>query len=120
MGRVLQHCRGRDHERSLNAMSRRQTAAVLLTLLTLLLGCGYGKVSPTTYEFAKALVSVTSRRASDRLPELETRIGEAAAAGELTETEAVWLMAIVNDAQQEKWAAASAAARQIMDDQVER
>jgi hypothetical protein len=82
-------------------------------------GCGgYGAVSPVTYEYAKALYSITNRKAEDKLADVEAQITTASAAGKMSAEEADWLMAIVSDAKSGDWESANQAARQIMEDQV--
>ena len=87
--------------------------------LTTIPGCGYPEVSPTTYEYAKALVSITNRRASEQLEPLQAQIAESLAQGDVTDQEAEWLTAIINDASAGNWADASTAARRIMEDQIQ-
>ncbi len=82
-------------------------------------GCGgYGAVSPTTYEYAKALYSVTNRQASDRLDEVSSQIESARTTGEISDEEAGWLNDIVEQGRAGDWQSANQAARQIMEDQV--
>jgi hypothetical protein len=82
-------------------------------------GCGgYGAVSPVTYEYAKALYSITNRKAEDKLADVEAQITAASAAGKMSADEANWLMTIVADAKSGDWETANQAARQIMEDQI--
>jgi hypothetical protein len=95
---------------------------MLLTLLQLpIVGCGgYGEVSPTTYEFAKALYSIANRRASESLEPARQKIEAARQQGDLNSREAGWLLEIVGDAERGKWERASNAAREMVADQVHR
>jgi hypothetical protein len=99
--------------------ARRRRAGWLIVLSLLVSGCGgYGDVSPTAYEYAKALFSITNRRAEAKLDQVAGQIEAEQAAGKLSESEAGWLMAIVDDARDGQWQAANQAARRIMEDQV--
>lgn len=83
-------------------------------------GCsGYDDVSPTTYEFAKALYSITNRKAEDRLPSFKAKLQEAVDSGEVPQREAEWLTDIVAEAEQGDWQAASRECRRMMEDQVD-
>ncbi|MEM9353015.1 MAG: hypothetical protein AAGA92_08375 [Planctomycetota bacterium] len=85
-----------------------------------MVGCGgYGKVSPETYEYAKALYSITNRQSSERLDRAEEMILAARDAQELPAAESEWLLAIVADARGGDWEGASQEARRLMDDQVD-
>lgn len=98
---------------------RRATTAAMLLLLASV-GCGgYGPVSSESYEYAKALYSVTNRQAGDKLVEMESQIDDAATANEISAKESAWLKAIIADAQQGDWKTANKACRQMMMDQVE-
>ena len=100
-------------------VSRLSAVSPLLACLLFVVGCGgYGEVSPTAYEYAKALYSLANRQAADRLDEVELQIDTALEAGEITDYEAGWLRDILEDARNEDWNAAQKAARRIMDDQV--
>lgn len=91
--------------------------------LTLLLFCGcsgYGEVSPTAYEYAKALYAISNRQANQKLDPVAKQIEQAESAGEITGREATWLHDIVEDCRQNEWQAASKAARRMMEDQVAR
>ena len=104
-------------------MVRLRTASrrfLLLGLLNLLfvVGCSYGEISGQAYEYAKALYSISNRQDSNRIAVIADRIREDTTAGQLTEQEANWLLAIVEDARQEDWQAAGRAARRMMEDQI--
>jgi len=75
-------------------------------------------VSPDTYQYAKALYSVTNRQQVERLEPVSAQIEQARQAGELPQREAGWLQAIVDDARTGDWQTANSAARQMMQDQV--
>ena len=93
------------------------TITVLVAAATI--GCGgYGVVSETAYDYATALYSVANREAASQLESLAAQIDAATAAGELTAAESQWLGAMLADARDGDWAAARAAARRLMEDQV--
>lgn len=81
-------------------------------------GCGYGEVSPETYQYAKALYSLSNRQQEERLAMVEEKIAAAAESGEISSTEAGWLQAICADCRSGDWQKAQSAARRIMQDQV--
>jgi hypothetical protein len=92
--------------------------ACLLTLALSLLGCGYGEVSPATYQYAKALYSICNRRAEKQLVPASEQIEAARSRDELPEQEAKWLRQIIDDAAGGDWEAATKSARRMMEDQV--
>ena len=94
---------------------------LLLVVVALLTqsGCGYGKIGPKAYEFAKALYSVCNRRDEARLEKIAQMVEEAKTKGELTDKESAWLQDIVDRARDGDWEEASASAREMMEDQVE-
>lgn len=81
-------------------------------------GCGYGKISPTTYEFAKALYAVTNRQGSAQLVVVDQQIRTATAQGQISAQESDWLLAIVAQAQSGNWQRANRAARTMLQDQI--
>lgn len=83
-------------------------------------GCGYSEISPTAYEYAKAIYSLSNRRATDKIAAVEERIAAAAESGELTLNEAGWLNDLCEDCRAGRWEKAQAAARRMMEDQVRR
>jgi hypothetical protein len=87
-------------------------------LIVFVPGCGYGSVSKTAYDHATALYSIANRRAEDKLGQISEQIATARTRGELSEQEATWLEAIVDDARQGRWDAALDASRAMMEDQV--
>ncbi|MCP4194310.1 MAG: hypothetical protein GY768_27180 [Planctomycetaceae bacterium] len=88
-------------------------------LLVGIVGCGgYDEVSPTAYEYAKSLYSVTNRKAQDRLPIVTDGIQASLEDGKLTDRESDWLIGIVREAKDGNWEEANHAARQMMEDQV--
>lgn len=92
---------------------------ILLTCLAVVAGCNdYGSISPTAYEYAKALYSITNRQAEEKLGEVRQQIDAAAAEGDLTDREARWLKKIVDDAEDGDWRAANKASRAMMEDQI--
>lgn len=84
------------------------------------IGCGYGQVSPTTYELAQSLYTVSNRRLTDQLEAVEQRIELAQENGEVSSQEAEWLNAIANQAKRQQWKKAMKSARRVMEDQVSR
>ena len=81
-------------------------------------GCRYPEVSPLTYKYAKALVSITNRQASDQLDKISSQIAESVEQGEVNEQESQWLLAIIEDARAGNWEKASDQARKMMEDQL--
>ena len=97
----------------------RKLARGLLIGVTLIAGCGYGEVSPTTYEYAKSLYNITNRKLGDRLDGIRPQIARCRESGEVSVEEAKWLYAIIDEAENGHWQEAMQAARRIMDDQVQ-
>ncbi len=91
-----------------------------LAVAVSLQGCGYGKIGPKAYEYAKALHSICDRKDEKRLEKLDTMLKKSQKKGEVTEKEARWLNEIVAKARQMQWEDATADARQMMQDQVKR
>ena len=82
-------------------------------------GCGsYGEFSPTAYEYAKALYSISNRQAHEALDPVSEQISQAREQGELSEKEARWLVDVIDDARDGDWKGAAEAARKMMEDQV--
>lgn len=95
-------------------------AGACLVVVAGLHGCaGYDDVSPTTYELAKALYSITNRKAADRLPSFKARLQEAVEGGDVSQREADWLTGMVARAEQGDWTAANRECRRMMEDQVD-
>jgi hypothetical protein len=90
----------------------------LAASVLLVVGCGYGEVSPAAYDFATALYSISNVRAGDRLNEVSTMIESARTSGKLTDKEATWLTEIVSDARSGDWETAAKKSRRIVADQV--
>jgi len=100
--------------------SRRAAILWLMLLLAFIPGCGgYGEVTPKAYQYATAIYSVTNRKAEGRLDELQKLIEASEVSEEITEAESDWLQAIVAEACEGNWEAASKQARAIMEDQVQ-
>jgi hypothetical protein len=98
---------------------RATTAIGALALLVLAVpGCGYGAVSDAAYDHATALYSIANRRADETLDQFAGQIESARTSGALSDQEAAWLEAIVDDARQGRWDAALKASRAMMEDQV--
>ena len=91
---------------------------LLVMLLPLLSGCGYGEISPTAYQYAKGLYAICNRRAADRLESVRQDIESARNDGEISHHEADWLLEIIADGQQQRWDAGAHAAREIMEAQI--
>ena len=91
--------------------------ACVLTLILVLVGCGYGEVSSATYQYAKALYSICNR-AESQLVQAGEQIEAARSRGELSEQEAKWLKQILDDAAEGDWEAATKDVRRMMEDQV--
>jgi anti-sigma factor ChrR (cupin superfamily) len=97
-------------------------AACLAVLLSVVLlsfqGCGYGEVSPATYQYSKALYCVCNRRSAADLDRIQAMIDQSLQDQEISAQESGWLTDIVNLARQQQWTQAAAEARQMMRDQV--
>ena len=99
-------------------MTSRQLYTMLFTLVVCI-GCSdYRGISPTAYQYAKALYSVTNRQRTEKLPAVSGQIADAQQRGEITSQEAEWLKAIIDDADQGDWQTAQAETRKMMTDQV--
>ena len=91
---------------------------VLLVALLTAGGCGYGEVSSTAYEYAKALYNISNRRLADRLDGVERQIAASRDAGDISAKEEEWLQDIVAAARRNEWSQAMKSSRQIMEDQI--
>ena len=97
------------------------TLCLLVSWLILTaIGCGYGEISPMTYEYAKALYSISNRQAAERLDDVSRQIDSARQQGELSPQEAGWLQDIIDDARHNRWTKATQKSRQMMEDQVQK
>lgn len=94
-------------------------AAIAALVLLTMSGCGYGHVSSTGYEYAKALYSLSNRQSAARVEPVQAQIDAAAESGELPAQEAEWLLGICEQCRNGDWESAQASARQMMVDQVE-
>ena len=83
-------------------------------------GCGYGEVSPVTYEYAKSLYNVTNRRLDDHLNKIHTQILESKERGEISAKEAEWLLDIHAEAKKGNWETAMKSSRKLLEDQVQK
>lgn len=102
----------------------RQGLAVLVLVVALsagFLGCGreYANASEETYRIATALVSVCERKQTDKLALLSDLIASGEATGDVPASEAEYLRAIVQLADDGDWAAAKKEARDVLSHQVE-
>ncbi|QDT69796.1 hypothetical protein MalM25_27370 [Planctomycetes bacterium MalM25] len=102
----------------MNSKPQRLLLAFGLAALMTVAGCGYGPVSPTAYEYSKALYSLSNRQAADRIDSVQAQIDQSQEAGELPPHEADWLRDICDDCRAARWEQAQAAARRMMQDQV--
>lgn len=100
-------------------MKRFPLALFFLLVVLPLVGCGYGEVSPKTYEYATALYSICNLQDEARLKKFTEMLEEAKTNGELPEKEADWLLDIVDRAQAGSWEQAAQMARRMLADQVE-
>lgn len=91
--------------------------AMLVSALSVA-GCGYGQVSPTAYEFAKALYAISNRQAGDRLDPISEQVTVARDDGQLTDREAKWLHDIIAQARDGYWKSAEQASRRMLEDQI--
>ena len=91
--------------------TRRLPLALCLVAVLHTLGCGYGKVSPTTYDLAQSLYTVSNRKLDDQIDSIEKRIELARENGEVTAKEGRWLNAIVKQAKRQDWKKAMKSAR---------
>lgn len=103
--------------RWLNA--RRWTLPLTCAFLVSCVGCGYPKVSPKAYEISKALYSVCNLKRQDDLDKVSDVISQAVSTSELTESEAEWLMVILEQARAGDWEAAALEARSVLQDQTD-
>lgn len=92
---------------------------IALVCLLMLAGCGYGEVSPQTYELAKAIHNVSSRQQAEKLPQVNELIVSSLKEGQISEQEAEWLRTIVAHANEGDWEEAAKQSRRIMEDQVQ-
>lgn len=101
--------------------SRIAGRSVSLGLLAgLMVGCGYGPISPTAYEHAKSLYTAANLQRESSVEAAETAIAADAVEGTISTREAEWLLAICADCRAADWDAAQAAARRMMEDQATR
>lgn len=96
----------------------RRSAAIAVIILSMSIGCGYGPVSSTGYEYAKALYSLSNRQSADRVDAVQAQISAARESGELSAREAKWLGNICEQCRNGNWKSAQSDARRIMADQV--
>jgi hypothetical protein len=97
--------------------SRDRMIRALVALCAICAGCGYGEVSPAAYGYAEAVYAVASRRAVDRVDDLQTRLDRAQAEGQLSDREAGWLRELVGDCRAERWTEAQHGARRLIESQ---
>ena len=97
--------------------------ATMLAGVVLLVGfgwlnCGYGEVSPLTYEYSKALYSACLNKNEEHLSKVDELLASNNAT-DLPVKERQWINALVAEARDGDWQAAAKKARQIMEDQVQ-
>ena len=97
---------------------QRSAISFVLLVLVVVVGCGYGEVSPTAYGYAKALYTLSNTQAADRIDEVAAKITTATEAGELSQREAGWLNDICDQCRSSNWSDAQQAAKRMMRDQV--
>ncbi|QDU57254.1 hypothetical protein [Aeoliella mucimassa] len=83
-------------------------------------GCGHPEISPVAYDYSIALYSITNRELDQQLTEVEARIREAAAQGDLTSTDADALNGVIAKAKTGDWKAANVECRALMEAQIKR
>ncbi len=89
-----------------------------LCLITSVSGCGYPKVSPTTYELSKALYSACNRQHTEQLVKVDALIEMHLENETIPEREAGWLQKISAQAHAGEWASAAKQTRELLKDQV--
>ncbi len=99
-------------------MRRNVITLVLCTIFCV--GCGYGEVSPKTYDIATSLYNISNRKLADRVDAVREQIDLARENDEISSSEAKWLEAIAQHAEDQNWKRAMKASRRMMDDQVAR
>lgn len=101
-------------------MSPSRFSLLLACCILALTGCSrYDKLSPTAYEYSKALYSVCNRHDQLRLSSVALQIETAETESQLSDREASWLHDIVARAQAGDWQEATRDARRLMEAQVE-
>lgn len=99
-------------------MRRSALQVAALVAFATVVGCGYGEVSPTTYEYTQALYSITNRQSTEKLAEFETKLTQAKAAGELNDAEFELLSDISEKAKGGDWKSAQTNCRDLMEAQI--
>lgn len=93
---------------------------ILLVFPLFLIGCGYGKVSGESYQYARALYMACNLKDPKRLQKVETQLLSVVPGEKLSQKEKQWLLDIVNMGKRENWESGAKAARRMIRDQVER
>lgn len=97
---------------------------LVLAIVALMVACyfflprGYGPVSNEAYQFAKALYGAALEHSEERMSIIEERLDKDLES--LTPNEQRWLQAMVDDGRAGRWTRVTAAARQMMEDQITR
>jgi hypothetical protein len=93
-------------------------AGVVLVFGFWWLNQGYGKVSPLTYQYSKALYSACLTKNEGQLAKVEELLAKSDSA-ELPANERQWINAILTEAREGEWDSAAQKARRMMEDQVQ-
>jgi len=78
---------------------------------------GYGKVSPDTYQVAKAICGACMEKSHKRIVKIEELLGGDGAELEISTRERVWLEDMLATAKDGRWDVAAKQARQLMKEQ---
>ena len=97
-----------------------RSAIIFLLCCISFVGCGYGEVSPKSYEIAKSLYNISNRKLSNRVEKVQDQIHLATENEEISSSEAKWLQAIAQKAENGDWKRAMRDARRMMEDQIDK
>ena len=100
-------------------LHRNRSRCLQVALCLGTLGCGYGELSPRSYDYAQALYSICNRRDESRLDQFAGLVDDDLRQGKISAQEADWLNDVVAQARDGQWQEANVAARQMLEDQVE-
>ena len=101
----------------MNKFIRCYPLLMIIAMIASLNGCGYGTVSPETYEIAKAIYGVCNRQQTEKLPQVTALIESSLTEQKITPQEAEWLHDLVRLAENGHWESAASKARQMLADQ---
>ena len=99
--------------RSLKVINACKILILCLGLISII-GCGYGTISPKTYEYAKGLYTISNLKKSDQLDRASKLIEESLSKNEISSQEAGWLNEIISLSKNGNWEAASLSARKML------